>query len=152
MPPLRKTHTGTFVSPSAHMLPSLKMSLSLRVLLVGASFAASFLLVDTASAQITVARSMAGSESPVATLEEQLINRLHATTTVQADYLRHVAKLVDQKKLEARLVIAIEKYALHRNPRYAFPYFERALRYEAAKRGVALPSMRHYQSTSDPRG
>src|SRR6056297_1815129 len=91
--------------------------------------------VAEASAQITAPRTLSRGEGPVARLDEQLINRLHATTRSQADYLRHVVKLVETQKLELRLVVAIERYALRRNARYAFPFFERALRYEAAKRG-----------------
>lgn len=115
------------------------------MLFVGALFAA------PASAQITPSRSMSGSTAPVATLDEQLINRLRATTDAQAEYIRLVVKLVDEKKLEARLVVAVEQYAIRRNPRYPFPYFERALRYESAKRGVVLVALRHYQSTAQER-
>lgn len=102
-----------------------------------------------ASAQITTSRSLTGGGSPVATLDEQLINRLRATTDAQQTYLRSIVKLVDQEKLDSRLVVAIERYAQRRNPRYPFPYFERALRYEAGKRGIALAPIRHYQSTLD---
>lgn len=114
-------------------------------LFVGALFAA------PASAQITPSRSMSGSTAPVATLEEQLINRLRATTDTQAEYIRLVVKLVDEKKLDARLVVAVEQYAIRKNPRYPFPYFERALRYESAKRGVVLVPLRHFQSTAQER-
>ncbi len=109
------------------------------------------LIASEATAQITAPRILSADIDPTARLEEQLINRLHATTDDQADYLRHVVKLVEEGKLETRLVVAIERYALRRNPHYAFPYFERALRYEAAKRGVALATLRHFQSTADTR-
>ncbi|MCM2371788.1 hypothetical protein [Aporhodopirellula aestuarii] len=104
----------------------------------------------SASAQITTPRILSADMDSTARLEERLINRLHATTDAQAAYLRYVVKLVEEEKLETRLVVAIEQYALKRNSRYAFPFFERALRYEAAKRGIALKSIRHYQSTALP--
>ena len=109
------------------------------------------LIASETTAQITTPRILSADIDPTARLEEQLINRLHATTDDQAEYLRHIVKLVEEGKLEARLVVAIERYALRRNPNYAFPYFERALRYEAAKRGVALATLRHFQSTADTR-
>lgn len=122
-----------------------------RSLLVWGVLLAGTLFAAPASAQITPGRSLSGGTAPVATLDEQLINRLRATTDAQADYIRLVVKLVDEKKLESRLVIAVERYALRRNPRYPFPYFERALRYESAKRGVELVPLRHYQSTARAR-
>lgn len=122
-----------------------------RFLLVCGVLFAGTLFAAPVSAQITPSRSLSGGNAPVATLDEQLINRLRATTDAQADYIRLVVKLVDEKKLESRLVIAVERYAIRRNPRYPFPYFERALRYESAKRGVDLVPLRHYQSTAQAR-
>ena len=104
---------------------------------------------NNASAQITASRTLSSDIDPVARLEEQLINRLHATTDAQRAYIRSVVKLVDDRRLQLELVVAIERYALRRNQRYAFPFFERALRFEASKRGVALNSVRHFQSTAD---
>lgn len=108
-------------------------------------------ITSNVSAQITAPRTLSADIDPVALLEEQLINRLHATTEVQRSYLRHVVKMVDEKKLSLELVVAIERYALRRNPRYAFPFFERALRFEASRRGVAIASVKHFQSTADVR-
>lgn len=137
-----KTDRAAVPSPSAVTLR--KSAIFYAALLVGT------LVAIPASAQITPSRSMSGT-TPVATLEEQLTNRLRATTDTQAEYIRLVVKLVDEKKLEARLVIAVEQYALRKNPRYPFPYFERALRYESAKRGVVLVPLRHFQSTAQER-
>jgi hypothetical protein len=80
-------------------------------------------------------------------LQEQLINRLRATRDDQQAYIIFVVEQVQKGKLEAKLVVAIERYAMRRNRRYPFPFFERALRYEAAKRGVALPPIEHFNST-----
>lgn len=103
------------------------------------------------SAQITTPRVLSSELDQVAKLNEQLINRLHATTDAQIAFLHHVTKLVDQGKLERRLVFAVQRYAIGRNSHFPFPYFERALRFEAAKRHVTLPSIRLFQSTALPR-
>ncbi|EMI51775.1 signal peptide protein [Rhodopirellula sallentina SM41] len=113
-------------------------------------FVVAILFTVPASAQITAPRVLSAETDSTARLEERLINRLHATTDTQAEYIRYIVQLVEQEKLELRLVVAIEQYAIRRNRRYAFPFFERALRYEAAKRGVALTSVRHFQSTANP--
>lgn len=109
-----------------------------------------FLSVSTANAQITVPRTLSAQIDPVARLEEQLVNRLRATTAGQQAYIRSVVKLVDQNRLDLPLVVAIERYALRRNPQFALPFFERALKFEASKRGVAVPSIRFFASTAGP--
>lgn len=125
------------------------MNQPIRLVSAAAALLVCIAVTTPASAQITTPRTLSSDIDRTARLEEQLINRLHATTDSQAAYLRHVASLVEQERLEARLVLAVQQYALRRNPRYAFPFFERALRFEAAKRGVGLPSIRHFQSTAD---
>lgn len=104
-----------------------------------------------ANAQITAPRTLSTEIDPVARLEEQLINRLRATTSGQQAYVRSVVKLVDENRLDLQLIVAIERYALRRNPQFALPFFERALRFEAAKRGVTVPSVRFFASTAAPR-
>ena len=61
--------------------------------------------------------------------------------------VRYVVDQVRKGKLEARLVVAIERYAIGRNPDYPFPFFERALKHEAARRGIVLPPVRHFNTT-----
>ncbi len=100
-----------------------------------------------AHAQITAPRSMSASTNRLATLEEQLTNRLRATRQDQIDYVKFVVEKVRVGKLDTKLVVAIERYALRRNPHYPFPYFERALRFEAGKRGVPLPTVKQFAST-----
>ena len=68
-----------------------------------------------------------------ATLQDQLINRLRATREDQQAYINHVVEQVRLEKLQTSLVIAIERYAMRRNRHYPFPFFERALRYEASQ-------------------
>ncbi len=79
--------------------------------------------------------------SKQASLSEYLVNRLRATTDDQQDYVQQVVKLVEDGKLEKRLVLALERYARRRSPYFPLPVFERAMRYEGARRGVAVPAL-----------
>ena len=100
-------------------------------------------------AQIAVAPITTDEVDPYTRLQDQLVNRLRATREDQQSYIRFVVEQVRKEKLEAKLVVAIERYAMRRNRNYPFPFFERALRYEAAKKGVALPPLEHFTSTRD---
>jgi hypothetical protein len=108
--------------------------------------------IEVASAQLTAPRIMTSEGDRFATLEEQLTNRLRATREDQQAYIHFVVDQVRDGKLETKLVVAIERYALRRNGGYPFPFFERALKHEAAKRGVALPPVEHFASTKLPFG
>ena len=104
--------------------------------------------VTPVQAQITAPRTLSAQPRRLATLEEQLTNRLRATTQEQRDYIKFVVnKVLVTKQLDAKLVVAIERYALRRNPHFPFPFFERALRYEANKRGVPMPTVQQFAST-----
>lgn len=103
----------------------------------------------SASAQILGGTQLVDRVDPIARLEEQLINRLRAVQPEQQAYVRYIVELVENRKLETRLVIALERYALRRNPHYPFPFFERALNFEARKRGLALRDLEHFQSTAN---
>lgn len=87
----------------------------------------------------------------VAGLDDQLVNRLRAVTEEQQAFVRYVVRQVDQGRLERGLVLAIERYALRRNRLLPFNYFERAIRFEASRRGVELPSVQQFVSTKLPR-
>lgn len=101
-----------------------------------------------AQAQITSPRILSASPTDrFATLEEQLVNRLRATAEDQRNYLNFVVRLVKENKLDLKLVVAVERYALRRNPGFPFPFFERALRFEAKRRGIVLPPVRQFATT-----
>lgn len=94
------------------------------------------------AAQIVVPTSSANSTVPgnyVANLDDQMINQLRAFKTDQQAYIRYVTNLVKANQLDARLVVAVYRYSIRRQPTYPFPYFERAMRIEARKRGINLP-------------
>ena len=79
------------------------------------------------------------SQGRVVRLEDQLTFGLHATRADQRNFLRKVAEGVEKGNLERARVNAVYKWALLRNDRYPFPYFERAIRLEANKKNVTLP-------------
>ena len=101
----------------------------------------------TADAQISQPGKLSAGPTRVATLEEILVNKLRATRNDQRAYIKFVVKQVEQKKLKAELVLAIEKKAIQRNRFYPFPFFERAMRFEAEKRNVFLPPVRQFATT-----
>ncbi len=105
---------------------------------------------STVSAQITGPRVLSASPDRFATLEEQLTNRLRATTDEQKEFIRFVVKQVKLGKLQPSLIIAIQRYAIRRNPEYPLPFFEKALRVEAEKRRVIVPPVRSFVSTAIP--
>ncbi len=113
----------------------------------------SLLIAEESQAQITVPRILSTQPDRLANLKEQLTNRLRATRNDQKAFINHAVELVRQGRLNRSLVVALERYSLRRNSSYPFPFFERALRYESAKRGVAVPMVKQFATTrSRPRG
>ena len=119
-------------------MPSPAVRIARRSAVLVFSLVLSSTAAPPAMAQITAPRTLSSGD-PIASLEEQLINRLHASSDSQRVFLRRISNLVRQQKLDQRLVVAVYHYALQRNPHLPFPFFERAIRFEASKRGVALP-------------
>jgi hypothetical protein len=104
-------------------------------------------VAKSADAQVTEPRKLSATPTRVATLEEILVNTLRATRNDQKAYIKFLVKQVDRGKLEARLVLAIGKKAIQRNRYYPFPYFERAMHFEANKRNVFLPPVQQFATT-----
>lgn len=125
---------------------------SRRRWVIGVCFTLGFLVSASkpATAQITVPRVLSTTPDRYATLEEQLINRLRATAEDQKAYLRFVVNKVRDNQLDLKLVIAVQQYAIKRNPQLPFLFFERALKVEAGKRGVSLPPVRQFATTTVP--
>lgn len=118
----------------------------LRITCIAATiFSASF-LVSKADAQIISASTPATS---VATLGDQLVNRLRATTPERQSFVLEVVRRTEIGELDVGLVLAVQRYAIRRNRQFPFPFFERAIRFEAAKRNVTLPSVRTFIRSSD---
>jgi hypothetical protein len=106
---------------------------------------------QTANSQITEPRKLSASLDRYANLEEQLVNRLRAFDQEKRSYIKMVVKKVSNGKLDVKLVLAVAKYAIRRNAEFPFPFFERALQFEAGKRGVVLPTVRQFASTKESR-
>ncbi len=105
----------------------------------------SFAMLTTCQAQITQPRILSATPDRYANLQEQLTNRLRATTEEKQAYIRRLVKLVRQKKLDIKLVVAIERKALEQRPAFPFPYFEQAIKIEAAKRKVIVPTVGEFE-------
>ncbi len=102
-------------------------------------FVGSILLAPLTFAQIGGSPLEQASGTRVATLEQRLINQLRATTEDRQAYVRIVVGLTQTGHLDEKLVVAVQRYAMGKNPVFPFPYFERAMRHEAGKRGIDLP-------------
>jgi hypothetical protein len=116
------------------------------VKIITATFVVTAVLVATTEAQITAPRILSASPDRFVKLQEQLINRLRATTEDKQAYIRRLVALVRNKKLDVKLVVAIERKALQSRPAFPFPYFEQAIKIEAAKRNVRVPTVVEFEA------
>ena len=73
-----------------------------------------------------------------ASLTDQLSKGLRAVTPEQFQFVNLVVARVDSGELPRGMVNLVYKWALKRNPRVPFPYFEYALKVLAERRGVRL--------------
>jgi len=72
-------------------------------------------------------------------LETQLINGLRVAFPQQKVFISNVVQLVNQGKISRSMVNTVYTWAIRRNPKVPFPYFEFAMRALAQRRGVAIP-------------
>ncbi|MDM4015877.1 hypothetical protein [Roseiconus lacunae] len=79
--------------------------------------------------------------SKAPSLEDYLVSRLRATSEDQRSYVHEIVRLIDQRKLDKRLVLALERRARGKNPVFPLPVFERTLRFEAARRRITVPTI-----------
>jgi len=98
-------------------------------------FAIQIGLIDYCSGQIVAPTR----GTATASLEDQLINRLRATTEDRQAYIRLVVAQVDAGVFDRRRILALERYAIKKNSSFPFPFFERVMRAEAERVGVFLP-------------
>ncbi len=73
-----------------------------------------------------------------ATLQDQLVKGLRATTAEQKQYAETVAAAVDAGRLPRGMVNQVYRWALERNPKVPFPYFQYALNIVSRRRGITL--------------
>lgn len=102
-------------------------------------------MLTTSQAQITQPRILSASIDKYARLQERLINRLRATTEPKQAYINRLVVLVANRKLDVKLVLALERKAVERRPAFPFPFFEQAVKIEAGKRGVTVLTVREYE-------
>ncbi len=124
-----------------------RISMTPRHLAAFAAFAAASGVARPADAQITIGPPASSGVYKTVPLEDQLINRLRATTGEQQAFIRYIASKVREGRLEPRLVLAVERYAIKRNRQLPFNFFERAIRFEASRRGVELPAVQTFVTT-----
>ena len=79
------------------------------------------------------------TERNVVSLETQLTKGLRVTTNAQRTYVRQIVQLVELGRLPRAMVNLLYTWALKRNPKVPFPYFQFALRALARRRGIAVP-------------
>ncbi len=105
---------------------------------------------NAAHAQITRPITPRGGNQ-TASLYDILVSNLKATTPDQQTFLVRVVEETNNKRLDQGLALAVMRYAQHKHSAYPFPYFERAIRVEAAKRRVSLPAISVVVTTTTPR-
>ena len=94
------------------------------------------LLVRPAEAQQGVGFNPTQLGRGAASLSDQLIRGLRATTDEQQQYLTNVAAAVEAGQLPRGLVNLVFRWAIERNPRVPFPYFQYALKALAKRQGI----------------
>jgi hypothetical protein len=99
-------------------------------------------VASIASAQITTPTNRSYGGTQTVSLEDQLINRLKATTEDRQAYIRLVVQQVDAGNIDKGRVLAFERYAIRKNPHFPFPFFERAMRAEADRLDIYLPPVK----------
>ncbi len=120
----------------------------LRTIAMMLVISAATLCCSTANAQLSDPRPIPFGGSSTPSLEEQLINVLRATSEERKAFIRLIVQYVDAGTFDRRMVVAIQRYAQRKNPQFPFPYFERAMRFEAEKRGITLPPVRLLAGTA----
>ena len=72
-------------------------------------------------------------------LRAQLQSGLRLTSRAQNDYLNVIISAVESGQIPRAMVNVVFVWAIKRNPKYPFPYFQAALRILASRRGIQLP-------------
>ena len=77
--------------------------------------------------------------SQITPLKDQLEKGLRATTPAQKQFVATVVNAVENNHIPRAMVNLVFRWALERNKRVPFPYFEFALRALAKRRGIIFP-------------
>ena len=108
--------------------PWLSLLLLIAVWLVGEAA----LTVNT-----SVSSGSRATAADVADLSDQLEGGLRARLPREFAFIGRVVRMVEGRRLPLDLVMSTFQWARRKKP-YPFPYFERALRTKAARRGIAI--------------
>ena len=79
------------------------------------------------------------TDRQIAPLKDQLKKGLRVVSPDQYIFVQVVAERVEQGQLPRAMVNLVYDWALERNPRVPFPYFQFAMRLLARRRNVTLP-------------
>lgn len=123
--------------------------LAFSIKLLAALLLMAFLGQSEAAGQIVRDTPKGGNQ--VASLPEILVNKLKATRVDQQAFIVAVSQQTEAGNFEKGFVLAAMRYAIEKNPRFPFPYFERVVRFEGNKRRITLPNVEIILSTRDPR-
>ncbi len=77
-------------------------------------------------------------EQNVVSLEDQLLNGLRTVTPAQRQFVKKVSMYVRMGKLPRAMINLVYDWALQRNPKVPYPYFEFAMKVLSRRRGVLL--------------
>ncbi|OYP33829.1 hypothetical protein [Rhodopirellula sp. MGV] len=81
------------------------------------------------------------AQSKAPSLEDYLASRLRAASEDQRSYVHEIVRLIEQGRLDKKLVLALERRSRGKNPVFPLPVFERTLRFEAARRHINVPTI-----------
>lgn len=110
-----------------------------------------FCLIATSTVQAQIGiPTIQPTGSRTSSLQDVLVNNLRATLPEQKEFLRRVQLEVTRGTIDRKLVLAVMRYAQRRHSTFPFPFFERAMRFQASKQGVDLPNMFQILSTRSP--
>ena len=98
----------------------------------------SWLVTRNVSAQEGFSFNAAQQGRGAATLRDQLLRGLRAATPEQEQFVDQVVVAVEAGRLPRGLVNLMYRWAIERNARVPFPYFQYGLTVLAKRRGISL--------------
>ena len=78
------------------------------------------------------------SNQSIPSLENQLLRGLRVINDDQRKFVTRVVNAVRQGRMPRAMVNVVYKWALERNAKFPFPYFQYALNILARRRGISL--------------
>jgi len=88
--------------------------------------------------QVAVAEETDPPGVDIADLQQQLESMLKARLPSEFEFIDRVVELVTEKKFSVGMVKSISQWAVRKNKKIPFPYFQRAMRILAERQGVDI--------------